>query len=160
MNRKYTEMLDDTERELKEIRKWINKDRNKFDSKTRYLISYSVIKASGTIEVVFKHLIFDYLVVGAKEETKTYLENMIVESSCNPNTGNMSNMLQSISAERRKEFDDQVKESGYKDKINSLIQLRNDFAHGDSINVSIDTVITYFKSAIEVLKILDLVVNK
>ena len=85
---------------------------------------------------------------------------MIVESSCNPNTGNMSNMLQSISAERRKEFDEQVKESGYKDKINSLIQLRNDFAHGDSINVSIDTVITYFKSAIEVLKILDLVVNK
>lgn len=160
MNRRYTEMLDDTERELKEIRKWINKDRNKFDSKTRYLISYSVIKASGTIEVVFKHLIFDDLVVGAKEETKTYLENMIVESSCNPNTGNMSNMLQSISAERRKEFDEQVKESGYKDKINSLIQLRNDFAHGDSINVSIDTVITYFKSAIEVLKILDLVVNK
>lgn len=160
MNRRYTEMLDDTERELKEIRKWINKDRNKFDSKTRYLISYSVIKASGTIEVVFKHLIFDYLVAGAKEETKTYLENMIVESSCNPNTGNMSNMLQSISAERRKEFDEQVKESGYKDKINSLIQLRNDFAHGDSINVSIDTVITYFKSAIEVLKILDLVVNK
>ena len=99
-------MLDDTERELKEIRKWINKDRNKFDSKTRYLISYSVIKASGTIEVVFKHLIFDYLVVGAKEETKTYLENMIVESSCNPKTGNMSNMLQSISAERKHGYDE------------------------------------------------------
>ena len=104
MNRRYTEMLDDTERELKEIRKWISKDRNKFDSKTRYLISYSVIKASGTIEVVFKHLIFDYLVVGAKEETKTYLENMIVESSCNPNTGNMNNPGRNPSPVRRMEI--------------------------------------------------------
>jgi len=65
----------------------------------------------------------------------------------------------SESTERREEFDKKVKESGYKDKINSLIQLRNDFAHGDSINVSIDTVITYFDAAVEVLKILDAVVR-
>jgi len=97
MNKRYVEKLDDAKSELKEIRKWINSDKNKFDSKTRYLISYSVIKASGTIEVVFKHLIFDFLSIGALEETKTYLEKMIVESSCNPNTGNMSNLLQSVS---------------------------------------------------------------
>ncbi len=155
MNRKYVEILDDTRCEIYEIRKWINSDKNKFDSKTRYLISYSVIKASGTIEVVFKHLIFDFLSMGTQEDTKNYLEKMIVESSCNPNVGNMSNMLQSISNERRDIFDAKVKESGYKPQINSLVQLRNDFAHGDSINVSIDTVITYFEASVEVLKILE-----
>lgn len=155
----YTNILTDADQELKEIRNWINSGRNMFDSKTRYLISYSVIKASGAIEVVFKKIIFDFLVEGSKEETNTYLEKMILDSSCNPNTGNMSNMLQSISAEWKTQFDIRVKDSGKKDKINSLVQLRNDFAHGDSISVSIDTVITYFDAAKDILCILDDVVG-
>ena len=73
----------------------------------------------------------------------------------NPNTGNMSNMLQNISSEWKTLFDQQVKQSGEKDKLNSLVQLRNDFAHGDSISVSIDTVIKYFDSAVKILNILD-----
>lgn len=154
----YTNILADTGQELQEIRGWINSGRNMFDSKTRYLISYSVIKASGAVEVVFKRIVFDSLADNSKEETKAYLEKMILESSCNPNTGNMSNMLQSISTEWRAQFDTEVKNSGKKDKINSLVQLRNDFAHGDSISVSIDTVITYFDAAKDILRILDHVV--
>lgn len=159
MRADYENLLDATSHELKEIRKWINADKNKFDSKTRYLISYSVIKASGTIEVVFKKIIYDYLSAGAGEKTAAYIEKMILDSSCNPNTGNMSNMLQNVSADWKKLFDDQVKLSGKKDKINSLVQLRNDFAHGDNINVSIDTVITYYDAAIDILKILNNVVS-
>lgn len=155
----YKNLLDATSHELKEICKWINADKNKFDSKTRYLISYSVIKASGTIEVVFKKIIYDYLSTGVGEKTAAYIEKMILDSSCNPNTGNMSNMLQNVSADWKKLFDDQVKLSGKKDKINSLVQLRNDFAHGDNINVSIDTVITYYDAAIDILKILNNVVS-
>lgn len=155
----YTNILADIELELQEIRRWINLERNMFDSKTRYLISYSVIRACGAIEVVFKRMIFDFLAEGAKEETKAYLGRMILDSSCNPNTGNMSNMLQSISTEWKEEFDNKVKGSGKKDKINSLVQLRNDFAHGDSVNVSIDTIITYFDAAKDILCILDDVVG-
>lgn len=155
----YIDLLENTDRELEEIRKWINAERNKFDSKTRYLISYSVIKSSGSIEVVFKQIIYDYLTNGVEEKTATYLEKMILDSSCNPNTGNMSNMLQNICVEWKKRFDTEVKSSGKKDKINSLVQLRNDFAHGDNITVSIDTVITYYEAAKEILYILDSVVS-
>ena len=81
-------------------------------------------------------------------------EKMILDSSCNPNTGNMSNMLQNISSQWKNIFDQRVKDSGEKDKLNSLVQLRNDFAHGDSISVSIDTVINYFDSATNILHIL------
>lgn len=52
-----------------------------------------------------------------------------------------------------------MKNSGKKDKINSLVQLRNDFAHGDNITVSIDTVITYYEAARDILHILDSVVS-
>lgn len=154
MNGEFLQMIEDTRGELESIRKWIN-DKNKFDSKTRYLISYAVVKASGTVEVIFKNMIYNYLIVGANEKAKGYLEKAIIDSSCNPNTGNMSNMLQNISPEWRTLFDQQVKQSGEKDKLNSLVQLRNDFAHGGSILVSIETVIKYFDSAVKILNILD-----
>lgn len=160
MNKENSDKIQDVMVELNEIRKWINADRNKFDSKTRYLISYAVIKSSGAVEVIFKHIIFDFLATSVPDETEAYLEKMILDSSCNPNTGNMSNMLQNISPSWKEKFDREVKESGCKDKINSLVQLRNDFAHGDSINVSIDTVITYFNSSVTILEILDRVVGE
>lgn len=151
--------LEETEKELEEIEQWINSDRNKFESKTRYLISYAVIKASGTVEVVFKNIIYDFLSENVKEETAYYIEKMILDSSCNPNVGNMSKILQNISPAFKKQFDEKVKRSEMKDKINSLVQLRNDFAHGKSLTVSIETVITYFESAKNIILILDEVVN-
>ena len=155
MKDEYIALIDDTKRELDEIRKWINNGKNKFDSKMKYLISYSVIKSSGSIEVIFKGMVYDYLSCGANMEAKQYMMKMVLDSSCNPNTGNISNMLQNLSGEWKEKFDVDVKSSGCKDKLNSLVQLRNDFAHGANINVSIDTVITYFNSAVEILKILE-----
>ena len=153
------DLLENTKHELEEIKNWIDTGKNKFDSKTRYLIAYSVIKASGSVEVVFKQIIYDYLTKGVEEKTATYIEKMILDSSCNPNTGNMSNMLQNICPEWKKKFDEEVKSSGKKDKINSLVQLRNDFAHGDNITVSIDTVVAYYEAAKVILNILDSVVS-
>ena len=159
MRSDYADLIKNTDRELQEIRKWINADKNRFDTKTKYLIAYSVIKASGSIEVVFKQIIYDYLTREAGEKTATYIEKMILDSSCNPNTGNMSNLLQNISSEWKEQFDALVKKKKKKSKINSLVQLRNDFAHGDNITVSIDTVISYFDAAKDILNILDTVVN-
>lgn len=53
MNGEFIQMIEDTRAELDSIRKWINAG-NQFDSKTRYLISYAVVKASGAVEVIFK----------------------------------------------------------------------------------------------------------
>ena len=85
MNGEFIQMIADTKGELDSIRKWINAG-NQFDSKTRYLISYAVVKASGTVEVIFKNMIYNYLSVGANEKAKGYLEKAIIDSSCNPNT--------------------------------------------------------------------------
>ena len=158
MKNDYIVILNDTKNELLEIKKWIDQEKNKFDSKSRFLISYSIIKACGSIEVVFKHIIFDCLSDGVNDKTVSYIEKMILDSSCNPSTRNMGNMLQKISPLLKNNFENRLKLIGKKDKINSLVQLRNDFAHGDSIRVSIETVVTYFSAAVEVLNILDEVV--
>ena len=61
MNGEFIQMIEDTRAELDSIRKWINAG-NQFDSKTRYLISYAVVKASGAVEVIFKNMIYNYLI--------------------------------------------------------------------------------------------------
>ena len=96
-----------------------------------------------------------YRIVISLAEMKHILEALDKWKILESNTGNMSNMLQNISPEWRTLFDQQVKQSGEKDKLNSLVQLRNDFAHGGSILVSIETVIKYFDSAVKILNILD-----
>ena len=45
MKDEYKIKWEEAERELQEIKQWIDSGRYKFDSKTRYLISYAVIKA-------------------------------------------------------------------------------------------------------------------
>lgn len=152
-------MIDDARQEISNIRTWINQDRNQLDSKSKYLISYCVVRASGTIEVTYKNIIFDYLTTGAQSETVVYLEKMILDSSSNPNTGNISNLLQSVSAPWKTQFDQDVKEDNIKSDVNSLVQLRNDFSHGKNINISIDTVLRYFESATKMLYILDNIVK-
>lgn len=152
-------MIDDARQEISNIRTWINQDRNQLDSKSKYLISYCVVRASGTIEVTYKNIIFDYLTTGAQSETVVYLEKMILDSSSNPNTGNISNLLQSVSVPWKTQFDQDVKEDNIKSDVNSLVQLRNDFSHGKNINISIDTVLRYFESATKMLYILDNIVK-
>lgn len=159
MKDEYIQMIDDARQEISNIRTWINQDRNQLDSKSKYLISYCVVRASGTIEVTYKNIIFDYLTTGAQSETVVYLEKMILDSSSNPNTGNISNLLQSVSVPWKTQFDQDVKEDNIKSDVNSLVQLRNDFSHGKNINISIDTVLRYFESATKMLYILDNIVK-
>lgn len=145
--------LDDCELELNEIKKWINK--NIIDSNVKYLVSYSVIKACGTIEIVLKSILYEYLSENSKEETKTYLEKDIIDASFNPSTGQIGNKLEKFNSNKKKNFDDRLKQTEYKNGLNSLVSLRNDIAHGRTNNVTINTVFNYFGQGVNVLKILE-----
>lgn len=79
MNEVYQQMLDDCQLELDNINEWIRN--NNLDTNVRYLTSYSVIKASGTIEYVFKQIVYDYLAYGTNNEAKNFLNKNILEAS-------------------------------------------------------------------------------
>lgn len=148
-----TRRLDDCKLELDNIRVWINS--NPLHSNVRYLVSYAVVKASGTIEIVLKSMVYDYLAEGAKIPTQAYLTKMIVDSSCNPNTHNISRMLEQIDATKKTSFESEIKGSAQKGDLNSLVNLRNDIAHGRVISVTIGTVISYFESGRYILEKLE-----
>lgn len=153
MNGEYRNKLKDVGRELLAIRKWVNK--NVSSSYNRYLISYATIRACGMIEIVFKSILFDYLSTNANAEAHRYLERMIVDSSANPRTNVVTKFLEEINNQWSKEFNDKLKTGNVKADVNSLVKLRNDFAHGkDSVTSSIETIIKYFKSGVKMLKML------
>lgn len=153
MNNDQKRQLDDCANELVKIREWINK--NQLHSNIKFLVAYAVIKSSGTIEIVFKSILNSFLSEKCKEETAKFIEKNVVDNSCNPSTGRMSEFLGQFDTKRKDDFDSKTKGIEEKNDLNSLVSLRNDIAHGRDIHVSIDTVKKYFESGRKIVEMLD-----
>lgn len=149
MDGRYIPDLRDCSIELRAIQKWIG--RNRFDSNVKYLIAYSVIKASGTIERVLKSMLFDYISRGANPEAINYFTKHITDASFNPSPGKIEKILESFNTTWASSF--KLATSGKQQKTNlkSLIELRNSFAHGSSITSSIEDVLRYYIAGIWIL---------
>lgn len=156
MDSRYIAQLDNCSHELQLIETHINGD--KFNSLNPFLISYAVIKACGSIEVVYKNLIVDIIVVGSTAEAKNYLEKNIRDSSSNPTTGNIQRLLQDLNSTWAQQFEAKTKGTGEKGSLSSLVGLRNDFAHGRNVTASIGNVRQYFDDAKTVLTWLDSII--
>lgn len=153
MNGENIQALEDCQREILKIEDWIN--HHQLDSNIKFLVSYAVIKASGTIEAVLKSSLYEYLSKNAMEETKSFLQKNILEASFNPSTKQVSNIFDKLNSSWSQIFLEQTKSLQEKTDLNSLVSLRNDFAHGSSITTSIQTVKRYFVSGKRILEIID-----
>lgn len=151
--------LDDCIDELQIIKKRI--DKNQFDDMVMFLQRYAIIKACGTVETVVKNMIADHVDAGTSTELQNYISYRVRDSSTNPTTGNISNLLGEFSSSVWKtNFDEKVKQHvNEKTSLNSLVQLRNDFAHGQSPNTTINTIIKYFKDARVIITLVDETMN-
>lgn len=146
-------IIEDCRDEIRKIETWINA--NPLESNVKYLVSYAVIKASGTIEIVFKRVIHSFLANGSKVETQNYLEKCIIDSSANPKTGMIEKYIEQFDSNRKDAFNNSIKNTQEKADLNSLVSLRNEIAHGRDISTTIATVKKYYESGVEVLNILD-----
>ena len=157
MNEDEKRILDDCDLEIKNIKTWI--DNNKLDSNVKFLVAYAVIKASGSIELVFKSMINTFLSQNCIDETKAFLTKNIIDSSANPSPGIIEKYLEQFDSDRKVRFSDLLNGSQDKGNLKSLVNLRNDIAHGRTINSSINVVESYFESGKEILEILEKVIN-
>lgn len=152
MNGDNQNLIDDCINDLNNVKKYIAA--NALSSICQYLISYAVVRSCGTIEVVVKNIIFDYLSTGATQETINFLEKQILDSSWNPSCGKIQKLLDMINPSWSQEF--QAFTNGTKEKtdLSSLVNLRNDFAHGNKVTSSIDNVIDYFEGSCTIVNFL------
>lgn len=152
MDGNHINMLDECRGELNKIKTRITEDR--FHSTVQYLICYSIVRICGTYEVIFKEMLYNHLTIDANEENRRFLRKNILDSSSNPNTGNIGSYLEKINDDWKDSFNTQTKDTEAKQNLNALVKFRNDFAHGRGIQCSIENVIRYFEESIRVLDIL------
>ena len=157
MNDNYQRIINSCKYDIDKIKEWI--DKHLTDSLIQYLVPYAVVRASGTIECVFKRMIYDYLSAEAGEGVKKYLEHMIIESSSNPTTGMIARIVQDFDGKKADKFSANLSQEE-KHQLNSLVSSRNDVAHGKNIYASIDIVITEFNAGIKVLRKLEQVLSE
>lgn len=127
-----------------------------------YLTKYAVVRACGAIEVSFKAVIADYCSHRSKKQVKRFIDRRIREGSANPTIENMHRFLVDFDAGWKTAFKEALELEPNKAKLmtslQSLVDARNDFAHGGNPTTSMVDVITYFGHAKRVIEIMDSVV--
>ena len=121
MNGNNQNIIDDCLNDLNKVKYFIQL--NPLDSMCQYLISYSVVRACGAIEVVAKNTIYDYLALGAKAETMKYLEIQILDSPWNPSTGKIKGFIEKINPLWANNFKATVSGTKEETSLNSLVNL-------------------------------------
>jgi hypothetical protein len=127
-----------------------------------YLTKYAVIRACGSIELSFKTIIADYCVYRSKKQVKRFIDRRVREGSANPSIENINRFLNDFDEGWRNSFKAQlngeVNKSVILTSLQSLVDARNDFAHGGSPSATILDVIAYFSHARRVIEIMDTII--
>jgi len=159
MNGNNQNIIDDCTNDLDKIKQFINRD--PLNSLCPYLISYCVIRSCGCLEVCIKNLLFNYLSFGSRQETINYLEKQILDSSWNPSCGSIQKILDQVNSNWSNRFQQLTNGISEKGDLKSLVNLRNDFAHGQQITATIANIISYFEGGCKILAILEqIILNK
>lgn len=124
-----------------------------------YLNKYALIRACGSIEQAFKSIICDYCSRRSKKQVKRFLGQRVRESSMNPSYANICKLLKDFDEDWHSEFKACINSAPNKSvlmtSLTSLVDARNDFAHGGNPSSSIGDVTTYFRNCRAVIEALD-----
>jgi len=156
------QLLDDCQDELDNV-KLIIDGLGSTSNIVPYLNKFAIIKACGIVEVSYKSIVADYCDRRSKPQVKKFLKKYVRENSRNPNYSDICNLLKEFDANWHTTFkariDAHPDRSRMKTSIESLVDARNEFAHGGNPSSTVSDVIGYFRDFRVVLEIIDDIVN-
>jgi hypothetical protein len=130
---------------------------------TPFLSKYAVIRSCGSIETSFKSMIADNVSRRGKKQVKRFLQRRIREGSANPSFDNMCKFLFDFDEQWKNDFKAQINldpnKSSLLTSLQSLVDARNDFAHGGNPAVTITDILRYFQDARLILEKLDQIIG-
>ena len=128
-----------------------------------YLNKYSVIKSCGTIEISFKTLIADFCSKRSKPQVKNFLNKRVRENSANPSYSRILQILAEFDKNWEITFKAQMQAlpnyNSITSSIQSLVDARNDFAHGGNPTITFTDVHGYFSESKKLIITLDNVIG-
>lgn len=165
MNPDFQQMIDDCKNELNDIELRLQ-TLSATDPCRKYLTNYSLIKACGTAEFVYRSIIADYFKKYASPQIDTYLENTIRNASSSAKYDNMKNLLDKFDKAWCDAFKAAVDShidgiTHIKDgqrlisSSNSLVTNRHNFAHGKNPTAGFCDIKKYFYDVVTLIELLD-----
>lgn len=135
------------------------KNKSPGDKDVPYLTRYAIIVSASTLENICKTMIADYCESGANAIAKQYIYKTFRKKPLNVKYKTLCSTINNFNDKWRTDFktDIKSKKNGQKwiDGLNSLVDLRNSFAHGGRPTNSFNEVHDYFKRAVRVIMILE-----
>lgn len=129
----------------------------------KYLTKYTLIRACGAIEFSYKTIIADYDQDSHNDQIRNFLQSRVREGSSNPSLRNIIQTLQSFDDNWKKSFKNKLAahedSARIRSSIQSLVTLRNEFAHGGSPSASFQSIAGYYADGKALIAILDSVVS-
>lgn len=133
------------------------------DKARLYLTNYALIKACGTVELVYRSIVADYFDQSSLSQIHTYIDKTVRSGSMSATYDNMSKLLGKFDDNWKESFGNLVKQRTDKQKIidssNSLVNNRHLFAHGKAPTASFNDILQYYQDTLELIKMLDTVVK-
>ena len=124
-----------------------------------YLTRYALIRACGAVETAYKAIVADFCARGAIQPVSRFIDLKVRLSSSNPSYANICKLLSSFDERWARSFRTAINARADKDKLltglESLVESRNDFAHGGTPTITLSDVVTYFGSARTLIEALD-----
>lgn len=126
-----------------------------------YLKKYSVIRASGSIELAFKTIIADKVDEGSHAQLKNFIKRKIRNSSSNPRLSIISGMLAEFDSRWKERFNELIAfdRPAFENAMAQLVDARNSFAHGGDSTLGIQETIGHFRKGIILMERLDAAVQ-
>lgn len=161
MKQELQDMLDDCAIELNDIETRMNALPS-LDKGRQYLTNYALIKACGTVELVYRSIVADYFSKLSDSRIDTYLDATIRKGSMSAKYENMKNLLGKFDEQWKKNFQNTVEARQDKEKLitasNSLVNNRHSFAHGKPPTATFLEIKQYYNDVVKLIQILDSVV--
>jgi len=115
--------------------------------------SYLAVFISGIYEDCIEYLFKERAGRNKDSEIQNFVENIMDKDFRNPNYEKIRDFLKYLN----ETYGDQLDKLGneYKDALNSIVNNKNQIAHGGTCNATINDIITYHKKALKIFEELE-----
>lgn len=132
------------------------------DKTAIYLRHYALIKASGTLEYVYRSIVADFVTQSATSQITTYIDSTIRKGSMSVTYDNMCSLLSKFDDTWARNFKRAVNALPNKQRLidaaKSLVTNRHLFAHGKMTTASFSDIRQYYNDTLILINIFDSIV--
>ncbi|PKK83493.1 MAG: hypothetical protein CVT49_08205 [candidate division Zixibacteria bacterium HGW-Zixibacteria-1] len=128
-----------------------------------FITKFAIIRACGAIEIAFKSIVADFCSKDSNSQVRNFISKKIKEKSYNPSYAMICNVINDFDNDWKDKFKAKIESLPDKAELlmslQSLVNARNEFAHGGNPGSSIEDISKYFSDSRRIIEELDTIIS-